>query len=119
MAAERTFLAWIRTGIALMAFGFVVARLGLFLSSVSVAGAAPPLGGSGYSLLLGLALLGLGILVCAVSAFRHQSYIAGIDAGNFRAAFGSRFAFAVVAFLVFSGVGMALFLTLSSSGPAR
>ncbi len=31
MAAERTFLAWIRTGIALMGFGFVVARFGLFL----------------------------------------------------------------------------------------
>jgi putative membrane protein len=31
MAAERTFLAWIRTGLALMGFGFVVARFGLFL----------------------------------------------------------------------------------------
>ena len=30
-AAERTFLAWIRTGLALMGFGFVVARFGLFL----------------------------------------------------------------------------------------
>ncbi len=31
LAAERTFLAWIRTGLALMGFGFVVARFGLFL----------------------------------------------------------------------------------------
>ena len=31
MAAKRTFLAWIRTGIAFMAFGFVVDRFGLFL----------------------------------------------------------------------------------------
>ena len=31
MAAERTLLAWVRTGIALMGFGFVVARFGLFL----------------------------------------------------------------------------------------
>ena len=30
LAAERTFLAWIRTGLALMGFGFVVARFGLF-----------------------------------------------------------------------------------------
>jgi uncharacterized protein DUF202 len=30
-AAERTMLAWLRTGIAVMAFGFVVARFGLFL----------------------------------------------------------------------------------------
>ena len=30
LAAERTLLAWIRTGLALMGFGFVVARFGLF-----------------------------------------------------------------------------------------
>ena len=30
-AAERTLLAWLRTGLALMGFGFVVARFGLFL----------------------------------------------------------------------------------------
>jgi putative membrane protein len=31
-ANERTFLAWIRTGLALMAFGFVLARISLWLS---------------------------------------------------------------------------------------
>jgi len=31
LAAEQTFLAWIRTGLAFMGFGFVVARFGLFL----------------------------------------------------------------------------------------
>ena len=33
-AAERTFLAWIRTGLALMGFGFVVARFGIFLREI-------------------------------------------------------------------------------------
>ena len=36
LAAERTFLAWIRTGLALMGFGFVVARFGLFLQQLQV-----------------------------------------------------------------------------------
>ena len=35
LAAERTLLAWIRTGLALMGFGFVVARFGLFLREVA------------------------------------------------------------------------------------
>ena len=34
LAAERTLLAWIRTGLALMGFGFVVARFGLFLQEL-------------------------------------------------------------------------------------
>jgi uncharacterized membrane protein YidH (DUF202 family) len=37
LAAERTFLAWIRTGLALMGFGFVVARFGLFLQALQSA----------------------------------------------------------------------------------
>ena len=36
LAAERTFLAWIRTGLALMGFGFVVARFGLFLRALQI-----------------------------------------------------------------------------------
>ena len=34
-AAERTFLAWIRTGLALMSFGFVVSRFELFLRGIA------------------------------------------------------------------------------------
>ena len=36
LAAERTLLAWIRTGLALMGFGFVVARFGLFLQQLQI-----------------------------------------------------------------------------------
>ena len=47
MAAERTLLAWIRTGLAMMGFGFVVARFGLFLRELAAthaqaAGSAAP-----------------------------------------------------------------------------
>ncbi len=34
LAAERTFLAWIRTGLALTGFGFVLARLSLILQEL-------------------------------------------------------------------------------------
>lgn len=110
MAAERTFLAWLRTAIALMAFGFVIARFGVFLRSIAVPGAAGAEHGSGMSLALGLSLVGLGILVCIVSAFRHRRYVRGIDEGRFRAVFGSSVAFGVAGLLVLAGVGIVLFL---------
>jgi putative membrane protein len=110
MAAERTFLAWLRTAVALMAFGFVIARFGVFLRSFAVTGAAGPERGSGISLALGLSLIGVGVLVCIVSALRHRSYVRGIDEGRFRAVFGSGVAFGVAGLLVLAGVGMALFL---------
>jgi len=110
MAAERTFLAWIRTGIALMAFGFVVARFGVFLREIALPGAAGVGSGSGLSLYMGLGLIGLGVVVCVVSAVRHTRYVRAIDEGHFRAAFGSIFAFSVVLLLALAGVIMALLL---------
>src|SRR5262249_18922320 len=34
-ANERTFLAWVRTGIAVIAFGFVIEKFNLFLSTIA------------------------------------------------------------------------------------
>jgi putative membrane protein len=106
MAAERTFLAWIRTGLALTGFGFVVARFGLFLRAVSptLDGPAPP--GPGLSLPFGIALIALGTLVTVVSAIRHRRYVRAIDAGDFRVAYGSTFAVGVACMLALVGVVM-------------
>jgi putative membrane protein len=109
MAAERTFLAWIRTGVALLAFGFVVARFGIFLRQVALGGVAPA-GGPGVSLYAGLGLVGTGVAVCIVSAIRHTRYIRAIDAGRFRGSFSFTFAFALVALLSLVGVTLAVLL---------
>jgi putative membrane protein len=53
LAAERTLLAWIRTGLALMGFGFVVARFGLFLQQLQIAQQASSMQPYGLSLWFG------------------------------------------------------------------
>ena len=110
MAAERTFLAWIRTALALMAFGFVVARFGVFLRGLALQGGGVAPDGSGPSLVAGLALIGVGIVTCVVSAVRHGRYVRSIDEGRFRHAFGSTFAYAIVALLVLIGFTLAIVL---------
>ena len=110
MAAERTFLAWIRTGIALMGFGFVVARFGLFLRELTLAGTHQHLPSTGFSLPIGIGLIGFGILVNIVSVIRHRRYIAAIDRNDFRSAFGSTFAIWVALLLAFSGLAMTIYL---------
>ena len=61
-AIERTLLAWVRTGLALMGFGFVVARLGLFLHEIeAVRHNAMPKASTGLSLWIGTALILLGV----------------------------------------------------------
>lgn len=52
LAAERTLLAWVRTGLAMMGFGFVVARFGPFLREFHQL-AVPANSGTGGSVLIG------------------------------------------------------------------
>jgi putative membrane protein len=75
-AAERTLLAWQRTAIALMGFGFVVERFGLFLRMVT----QQPLSASqrGFSLWLGVALLLMGGVVAALSALQFRRVLQGL-----------------------------------------
>jgi len=75
-AAERTLLAWQRTSIALMGFGFVVERFGLFLRMVS----NQPLSGSqrGFSLWLGVVLLMIGASVAVISALQFRTVVRGL-----------------------------------------
>jgi putative membrane protein len=75
-ANERTFLAWLRTGIAVVAFGFVVEKFNLFISSLASAngelGKAVRLdklsGPLGH--LEGFALMAAGIILIALSYVR-------------------------------------------------
>jgi len=71
-AAERTLLAWVRTGIAIMAFGFVVARFGLFLRLLRAqAGTVPAPGLSPY---LGAALVALGVIATGAGAVQYRRF---------------------------------------------
>jgi putative membrane protein len=58
LANERTYLAWVRTGIAIIALGFVVARFGLFLREISPV--ASPATSIHISSILGVALVLVG-----------------------------------------------------------
>ena len=71
-AAERTMLAWLRTGIAIMAFGFVVARFGLFLRLLQAQETATA--SEGLSSYLGAAIVGLGVLATASGALQYGRF---------------------------------------------
>ena len=72
-AAERTLLAWLRTGIAIMAFGFVVARFSLVLHLLQVQNGVG-VSGHGVSPYLGAGLVLLGAIATAVGALEYRRY---------------------------------------------
>jgi putative membrane protein len=73
LANERTFLAWIRTSIAIMAFGFVVERFSLFVRQLPFylgRTAIPP--AAGPSAVLGIIIVGLGALMGVLAFLRYR-----------------------------------------------
>jgi len=107
-AAERTLLAWIRTGLALMGFGFVVARFGLFLREMAFArGEALPTGGG--SLWAGTALVLIGVLVNIYGAISHARFSRRFQRGDAEV-HDARFAVAIASVLAGVGFAMAVYL---------
>lgn len=81
-AKERTFLAWIRTGLALMGFGFVVARFNLFLRMVQARADAPLSSHSGWSMWFGTILVLLGVLVQLAAVFDYTRFASMLKRGE-------------------------------------
>jgi putative membrane protein len=72
-AAERTLLAWQRTSLALMGFGFVIERFSLFLAALRHEPEAP--GNHLFSLLTGVALILVGAVVALVSSVGYSRFV--------------------------------------------
>ena len=108
-AGERTLLAWIRTGLAMMGFGFVVARFGLFLRELAAArGEYVTTTGSG-SLWAGTALVVLGVVVNVYAAFEHARFAKRFQRGEAES-HDPRFAITVASVLAAVGFAMAVYL---------
>ena|SRR5947209_8033409 len=113
LAEERTCLAWIRTGLTLMGFGFVVACFGLFLAEIQVArdgSAAPP---NRSSLWFGTAFVTVGVAVNLFSIRRHRRLVAELNRGQFADRRPSQEAVILALFLALVGAAMAFYLTLA------
>ena len=109
-AAERTFLAWIRTGLALMGFGFVVARFGLFLREAAAISHQPTVKSYGFSIWAGTALVLLGVFVNFAAALRHVQVVRNLNRGVEVVGRPTYIGLAVAILLGLVGAAMVLFL---------
>jgi putative membrane protein len=112
-ANERTFLAWVRTAIAVMAFGFLVERFDLFLElgAPSLTGRQLSIPGQKFGNLVGLSLIVIGTGMVAVAGFRFLQIGKKIDDPGPASGTGSRLDLALAALLVLLGCAIFFYLT--------
>jgi uncharacterized membrane protein YidH (DUF202 family) len=89
LANERTFLAWIRTSIGIMAFGFVVEKFALFMKKIAyflgkshLSEAVPETWG--YSTIIGIGLVALGALMGLLAFVRYKKVEREIDDDTYK-----------------------------------
>jgi putative membrane protein len=91
MANERTYLAWIRTSLGIMAFGFVVEKFSFFIKQFSVflgenpatvAQNTSPL--FGYSSIFGILLVAFGAALSLLSYIQYRKVTRQIEQGSYQ-----------------------------------
>jgi len=114
-AAERTLLAWVRTGLTIMAFGFVVARFGLFLRLLATQ--QPGVVGKmethhDVSNVVGILLVVVGIACMILGAVQHKSYVSTLPPADVPRSHNAIYPVTLSLFLAALGVVLAVYLAI-------
>ena len=110
LANERTFLAWIRTSISVVVFGFVVAKFGITLRELlSVQNRSAQ--ESGMSLAIGLAFMLFGVFLSLAALLRYRNTRRRLEGGGFKPAGGIITVLGIVTALFGAVLGVYLLYT--------
>jgi putative membrane protein len=111
-ANERTFLAWVRTAIAIMAFGFLIERFDIFIAVMAAGGRSHTVtsGEHKFASGAGLAFILIGVAMIVVSAYRFFRITKEIDNTNTVTDSGALYDFVMAALLALLGLSLFLYL---------
>lgn len=114
-AAERTLLAWLRTGLTIIAIGFVIARFGLFVQLLALQTQADPRAQHSFlSAGLGVAFVIAGSVAIVVSAIQHSRFIATLTGPDLPPAYNRNFALVLSLAVASLGLALAVYLFFAS-----
>jgi putative membrane protein len=113
LANERTFLAWVRTSVAVMSLGFVIARFNLWIREVAIrVNPQMPMRGSGFSAPLGECMIGAGAVITLFAAWRYHVINRTIRRGEIQA--DPQLVITVTAIVVFAALAVIVYMVVSA-----
>jgi putative membrane protein len=105
--AETNLLVWIRTCLAMMGFGFVLARFGLFLSRLAALDRSREYHPPGFSMAAGTGLIVMGVVFLSAAVFLHWRLVDRLNRGEHPELSG-RWSLGVLAAVVLIAAGLVL-----------
>lgn len=113
LANERTLLAWIRTSIGIMAFGFVVVKFSLFIKQLAfLVGKEAAVPKGGYSSAIGISLVFVGAVLLVLAYLKYKQTEAKLLAHSYYPS--SRLAFTITTIILIVSVLLILYLIQNS-----
>jgi putative membrane protein len=111
LANERTFLAWIRTSIAVITLGFLVTRVPEWIHRATAPDAQPRTGRTSTSFVMGLAMMAFGAVGAVLAAWRYHNVNRAIAEGRVKPDRG--LVILVTVLVVLLTIGMITFMLLN------
>jgi len=111
LANERTFLAWIRTSISVISFGFLITRVPEWLRHSTASGDQRGTGRISTSFVIGICMMAFGAVGAVLAAWRFHNVNRAIDEGRVMPARG--LVILVTVLVVLLSVGMITFMLLN------
>lgn len=110
-AAERTLLAWLRTGLTIVGLGFVISRFSLLIQLLGMQSQPSAQHASSLSTtVLGISFVIMGSLVIATAAIQHKRFVSSLTLQQLPAAYSYTLAFAMSMFVAMLGMTLAAYL---------
>lgn len=113
-AAERTLLAWLRTGLTIIAIGFLISRFGLFVQFLSAQ--TPSVTHHTNVTIpatLGIIFVLIGSVAIASAAIQHKRFVATLSATSLPSAYSGQLAFILSMLTAVLGMALAAYLWLA------
>ena len=113
-AAERTLLAWLRSGLTIIGVGFVVARFGLLLALLSAQRQPPSIQGQSHpSAALGVLFVVAGAMAILLATIQHRRFVSKLPKHNLPPSYNQSLAVALCSLVGIFGLLLAVYLVVS------
>jgi putative membrane protein len=115
-AAERTLLAWVRTGITIMALGFVISRFGLFVQLLTLQSSNSQIPkDETLSALIGVLFVLIGGFAIFLASIQHQRFVNSLPSSDLPASYSKRFTVSLSTIIGLLGVALAGYLWIAGT----